>query len=56
MTTRPDPAPVLADRHPLAGIPVEPWMFKRAREQIELLMQIAMNAPPVNTERKAEAA
>jgi hypothetical protein len=45
---------VLADRHPLAGIPVEPWMFKRAREQAELLMQIAMNPVP-NTQRKNAA-
>ena len=48
--------------HPLKGIPVEPWMFRRAREQAELLMQIAMSTPqgksdkPATEPRKAEAA
>ena len=49
-------------KHPLAHIPVEPWMLKNIRAQAELLMQIAMSTPqgksdkPATEPRKAEAA
>jgi hypothetical protein len=30
------------DNHPLRNVPVEGWMFRRAREQAQLLMQLFM--------------
>ena len=30
------------DNHPLRYVPVESWMFRKAREQAELLMQLFM--------------
>lgn len=40
--------------HPLKGIPVEPWMFRRAREQAELLMQIATTTPQGKSDKPAD--